>query len=277
MTQNMLRDLFSVEGKVVVVTGGCGQLGWQFARTLIERGARVAAFDLDSSKRRPEDLDNAGLNGDLLMTVPVDVTRRDSIEAGLAKVNSRWGTPDALINNAALDSPPNAPAEENGPFESYPESSWEKVMDVNAKGVFLCCQVIGSQMAVAGRGSIVNISSIYGVVSPDQHLYEYRRTVSSPAFFKPVAYSASKSSLLNLTRYLATYWAEKNVRVNTLTFGGVFNNQDEQFLRNYSARVPMRRMAREDEYNGAIVFLLSDASSYMTGANLTIDGGWTAW
>jgi NAD(P)-dependent dehydrogenase (short-subunit alcohol dehydrogenase family) len=276
MTQNMSQDLFSVEGKVVVVTGGCGQLGWQFTCALIERGARVAAFDLDPSKCRPEDLDNDGLN-DVLMTVVVDVTRRDSIEAGLTKVNCRWGTPDALINNAALDSPPNAPAEENGPFESYPESSWDKVMEVNAKGVFLCCQVIGSQMADAGRGSIVNICSIYGVVSPDQHLYEYRRTGDGPAFFKPVAYSASKSSLLNLTRYLATYWAEKNVRVNTLTFGGVFNSQDEQFLANYSARAPMRRMAREDEYNGAIVFLLSDASSYMTGANLTIDGGWTAW
>jgi NAD(P)-dependent dehydrogenase (short-subunit alcohol dehydrogenase family) len=277
MTQNMSRDFLSVEGKIVVVTGGCGQLGWQFTRTLIERGARVAAFDLDPSKRRPEDLDSAGLNGDALMMIAADVARRDSIEAGLAKVTSRWGTPDALINNAALDAPPNAPAEENGPFESYPESSWDKVMEVNAKGVFLCCQVIGSQMANAGRGSIVNICSIYGVVSPDQHLYEYRRTGDGPAFFKPVAYSASKSSLLNLTRYLATYWAEKNVRVNTLTFGGVFNNQDEQFLRNYTARVPMRRMAREDEYNGAIVFLLSDASSYMTGANLIIDGGWTAW
>lgn len=277
MTQNLSRDLFSVERKIVVVTGACGQLGWQFTRTLIERGARVAAFDLDPSRRGPEDLDSAGVNEDTFMTLEVDVTRRESIEAGLAKVISRWGTPDALVNNAALDSPPNASPEENGPFETYPESSWDKVMEVNAKGVFLCCQVIGSAMAKAGRGSIVNICSIYGVVSPDQHLYEYRRTGGGPEFFKPVAYSASKSSLLNLTRYLATYWAEKNVRVNTLTFGGVFKNQDEQFLRNYSARVPMRRMAREDEYNGAIVFLLSDASSYMTGANLTIDGGWTAW
>ena len=267
----MSRDLFSVEGKIVVITGACGQLGRQFTRTLIERGARVAAFDLNPSQCSPADE-----SGDKLMTVGVDITRRDSIQAGLAEVKSKWGTPDALINNAALDSPPNASAEENGPFETYPESSWDKVMEVNAKGVFLSCQVIGSQLAEAGRGSIVNICSIYGVVSPDQRLYEYRRTPGQ-AFFKPVAYSASKSSLLNLTRYLATYWAEKNVRVNTLTFGGVFNNQDEQFLANYAARVPMMRMAREDEYNGAIVFLLSDASSYMTGANLTIDGGWTAW
>src|SRR5438876_11242612 len=126
MTQNMSRDLFSIEGKVVVITGGCGQLGWQFSRALIERGARVAAFDVDASQRRPQDLDAAGLNSNALLTIAVDVTRRDSIEAGLATVNAKWGTPHALINNAALDSPPNAPAEENGPFESYPESSWDK-------------------------------------------------------------------------------------------------------------------------------------------------------
>jgi NAD(P)-dependent dehydrogenase (short-subunit alcohol dehydrogenase family) len=264
-----------LQDKVAIVTGGHGQLGRQFTMSLVDRGARVAIFDIQDQRwvaeKCPRHLDN-----DNPMVLQVDITKRPSIEAGLSQVNAKWGVPHVLINNAALDSPPNAGAEENGPFEDYPESAWDKVMEVNTKGVFLCCQVIGAGMAEAGRGSIVNINSIYGLISPDQRIYEYRRAGGSP-FFKPLAYSASKSALLNMTRYLATYWAGHNVRVNTLTFGGVFNNQDERFLKNYSARAPLGRMAREDEYNGAIIFLASDASSYMTGANLIIDGGWTAW
>jgi NAD(P)-dependent dehydrogenase (short-subunit alcohol dehydrogenase family) len=147
---------------------------------------------------------------------------------------------------------------------------------VNVKGLFLCCQVVGGAMAAAGRGSIVNIASIYGLVSPDQRIYEYRREAGSE-FYKPVAYSASKSAVLNMTRYLATYWAPRGLRVNTLTFAGVFKQQEARFLENYTRRVPLGRMAREDEYNGAVIFLVSEASSYMTGANMILDGGWTAW
>lgn len=240
---------------------------------LLSYGAKVAVFDVAAERFPVDDFELK----DHLLTVTVDITSRESIEAGLGEVISRWDTPHGLINNAALDAPPNAPAEETGPFESYPESSWDKVMQVNTKGVFLCCQVIGGAMAGAGRGSIVNISSIYGLVSPNQSIYEYRREATGTRFVKPVAYSVSKSALLNLTRYLATYWAKENVRVNTLTFGGVFNQQDPKFLEGYCARVPLGRMAREDEYNGAIIFLMSDASSYMTGSNVIIDGGWTAW
>ena len=272
----MSKDIFNVQDKVVIITGGLGQLGRQFSLALLDRGAKVAVFDVQVDEQSIVDRFGKRGNDDDLFFLPVDITQRSSLESALSNVIARWGTPHALVNNAALDSPPNAPAEETGPFESYPESSWDDVMKVNAKGVFLCCQVIGGQMAATGRGSIINICSTYGIVSPDQRIYEYRTRDGVP-FFKPVAYSTSKSALLNLTRYLATYWAGKNVRVNTLTFGGVFNNQDKQFLKGYCARVPLGRMAHEDEYNGAIIFLISDASSYMTGANLVIDGGWTAW
>jgi len=271
----MSENLFSVKDKVVVVTGGLGQLGRQFVVSLNKRGAKVAVFD---AVARGEDMKRVESQCDKenLLFATVDVTRKDSILEGLSKVVEKWGPPHGLINNAALDSPPNSPAEENGPFETYPEDSWDKVMRVNVKGVFLCCQAAGGLMAEAGRGSIVNICSIYGLVSPDQRIYKYRES-GGGRFFKPVAYSVSKSSLLNMTRYLATYWAESNVRVNTVTFGGVFNNQDEKFLEGYRERVPLGRMANEDEYNGAIIFLLSEASSYMTGSNLVINGGWTAW
>ncbi|RJX31670.1 MAG: SDR family oxidoreductase [Desulfarculus sp.] len=272
----MSPEQFNIAGKVVVITGGLGQLGSQYARELLGRGALVAVLD-----RQVSDPERRRIFGDLaddrrLLCLAADVTRRDSLEQALAGVQERWGAPHGLINNAALDSPPDAPVQENGPFETYPEASWDRVMEVNAKGVFLCCQVFGGTMAQAGRGSIINICSTYGLVSPDQRLYAYRRA-QGQEFFKPVAYSASKSALLNLTRYLATYWGERGVRVNCLTLGGVYNNQDQQFVEAYESRVPLGRMARPEEYNGAVVFLLSDASAYMTGANLVMDGGWTAW
>lgn len=271
-----MTQLFDLADKIVVITGGLGQLGRQFSLALADRGARVAVFDIEATEARVAERFGDRRADAHLVFVPVDVTDRRSLESGLREVNAHWGIPHGLVNNAALDVPPDAPTGEHGPFESYPEASWDRIMAVNVKGVLLCCQVVGGQMAEAGRGSIVNISSIYGMVSPDQRIYAYRRA-GGAAFFKPAAYAVSKSALLNLTRYLATYWAPRGVRVNTLTFGGVLSNQDEQFVKGYSAHVPMGRMAREDEYDGAVIFLLSNASSYMTGANLVIDGGWTAW
>lgn len=268
-----MSDLFDVRGRVVVVTGGMGQLGTEFTRTLASRGANVVVLDVDvSPAKRPEIAKEAR---DRVIYVAADIRKRPELERALGEIEKKWGAPHALINNAALDSPPDAPASENGPFEEYPKESWDRVLDVNLTGTFLCCQVFGGRMAREGRGTIVNISSIYGVVSPNQQLYEYRRK-GGAQFFKPVAYSASKSGLLNLTRYLATYWAPK-VRVNTLTLAGVFRSQDPAFLEEYTLRMPMGRMADADEYNGAVVFLCSDASKYMTGSNLVIDGGWTAW
>jgi NAD(P)-dependent dehydrogenase (short-subunit alcohol dehydrogenase family) len=264
--------LFSVRDRVVVVTGGLGRLGRRFTSALIERGARVAVFDVGTADRARD----TGWAGDRVMVVEADVTGKASLEAALAKVTGAWEVPFGLVNNAALDSPPQAPIEENGPFETYPEESWDRVMEVNVKGVFLASQVVGGAMARAGRGSIINISSIYGLVSPDQRIYEYRRQ-QGQNFFKPIAYSASKSALSNLTRYLATYWAARGVRVNTMTLAGVASGQDESFMRNYLQKVPLGRMAAEDEYDGAMIFLLSEASRYMTGSNLVVDGGWTAW
>jgi NAD(P)-dependent dehydrogenase (short-subunit alcohol dehydrogenase family) len=258
-------ELFDLSGRVAVVTGGMGQLGSVYAAGLAERGMRVALLDVAT-----------GDVPDGTRAYEVDVTDRSAIEEAAREVESEWGAPHLLVNNAGLDSPPDAPAEDVGPFETYPEASFDAVMDVNVKGAFLCCQVIGGGMAREGRGSIVNVSSIYGLLSPVQDLYAFRQT-GGETFVKPVAYSVSKSAVLNLTRYLATYWAKAGVRVNTLTLAGVWNDQPAEFLEAYAARVPMGRMLDAGEALGAVVFLASDASSYVTGANLVVDGGWSAW
>jgi NAD(P)-dependent dehydrogenase (short-subunit alcohol dehydrogenase family) len=255
--------LFDLSGRVAVVTGGLGQLGSEYVAGLTERGMKVAVFDVAAAAGEPGHF-------------RVDVTDRASIEAATEQVIAEWGVPHLLVNNAALDSPPDAPPEEVGPFETYPESSFDQVMDVNVKGTLLSCQVIGAAMAREGRGSIVNVSSVYGLLSPQQDVYEFRRR-EGETFYKPVAYSVSKSAILNLTRYLATYWAKAGVRVNTVTLAGVLDDQPAEFLEAYTARVPLGRMAEARECLGAIVFLASDASSYVTGANLVVDGGWSAW
>jgi NAD(P)-dependent dehydrogenase (short-subunit alcohol dehydrogenase family) len=257
--------LFDLAGRVAVVTGGLGQLGTVCAQGLVEREMRVAVLDL-AEGAAPEGV----------RAFQVDVTDRGAIEGALAEIEADWGTPHLLVNNAALDSPPDAPAEEVGPFETYPEVSFDAVMDVNVKGVVLCCQVVGGAMAREGRGSIVNVSSVYGLLSPVQSLYEFRRA-EGESFTKPVAYAVSKSAILNLTRYLATYWAKKGVRVNTLTLAGVWNDQPAEFLEAYEERVPLGRMLDAREALGALVFLASDASSYVTGSNVVVDGGWSAW
>jgi NAD(P)-dependent dehydrogenase (short-subunit alcohol dehydrogenase family) len=257
--------LFDLDGRIAVVTGGMGQLGSVYVAGLAERGMRVAVFDTAS-----------GEVPDGVRAFPVDITDRAALEEAERELEAEWGVPHLLVNNAALDSPPDAPAEEVGPFESYPETSFDEVMDVNVKGTFLCCQVVGGAMAREGRGSIVNVSSVYGLLSPVQDLYAFRRE-GGETFVKPVAYSVSKSAILNLTRYLATYWAKEGVRVNTLTLAGVWNDQPPEFLEAYEARVPLGRMLEAREALGAVVFLASDASSYVTGSNVVVDGGWSAW
>jgi NAD(P)-dependent dehydrogenase (short-subunit alcohol dehydrogenase family) len=266
-----MNELFTLDGKVAIVTGGAGQLGNQFCNALVGYGAKVAIFDIKN------EADITGtFDPNITRYFQVDITKKASIEAALVKVIQLWGSPNILVNNAAIDSPPNSAGPLNVPFEEFPEDIYEKVMAVNVKGTVFCCQAVGKVMAKNNSGSIINICSTYGILSPHHPVYEYKNK-DGKGWYKPVAYSISKSALLNLTRYLATYWAKKGIRVNTVTPSGIFNHQDEQFLAEYTKRIPMERMAFSHELNGAIVFLSSDASSYVTGANIIVDGGWSAW
>jgi NAD(P)-dependent dehydrogenase (short-subunit alcohol dehydrogenase family) len=273
-----LDPLFSVRDKVVVVTGGFGQIGAEFVRSLHQRGARVAVTS------RSEVTDPAARLGiddqdGRLLAVAMDITDQASVDAGLDRVVATWGVPTVVVNNAGLDTQPSAPPEVSGPFEEFPVEVFREVVDTNLVGTFLVTQAAGRRMRDAGvGGSIVNVGSIYGMVSPVQDIYAYKAEDTGIPFIKPVAYSAAKSGLYNLTRYCATYWGRAGIRVNTLTPSGVRRDtQDAKFQANYIARMPIGRMAEADEYNGALVFLASDASTYMTGSNLVVDGGWTAW
>jgi len=253
-----MENLFDLKGEVGVVTGGNGQLGRQYIKTLSDAGVKTAVLDLKDSN-------------------PVDITNKQEVVKAFEKIEEELGTPTILINNAGIDAPPGAPSSNNGPFEDYPEEIWDSVINSHLKGAFFASQEFLRRIKSSNKkGSVINISSTYGVVTPDQSLYDFRRR-GGEVFFKPVAYSVAKSGILNFTRWLAEYAAPFNVRVNTLVLGGVFNEQDEEFVKEYSRRTILGRMANEDEYNGAILFLASHkASSYVTGATLVIDGGWTA-
>jgi 2-deoxy-D-gluconate 3-dehydrogenase len=274
-------DLFRLEGRVALVTGGAGLLGRRYCEALVQAGARVVVGDLD--RQRATDLASE-LNNSRAIGVGLDVADPRSVQACVEAAVAVFGRLDILINNAALTvrggSETLSPAEYFAPFEEYSLDVWNRALQTNLTGMLLCAQAAGKQMLrqAPSGGVIVNISSTYGVVAPDQRLYD---GVTSPyadtGFNTPVSYAVTKTAVLGLTRYLATYWANKNIRVNALTPHGVFDNHDEAFVRNFVYRSPMGRMARNDEYRGALLFLVSDASSYMTGANLIVDGGWTAW
>jgi len=275
----MIEDLFDVTNRIVIITGGLGQLGSEFVKEFLRRGARVAVFNrtirqqVIQERFTQEERDSSRLH-----FYTVDICKKSDLQQAVSKVTLDWGVPDVLVNNASIDTQPSAPPEVSGPFEMFPEEVFREVVEVNLVGTFLCAQAVGAKMAEAGRGSIINIGSIYGMLSPVQDIYTYKEEQTGIPFIKPVAYSASKSGIYNLTRYLATYWAKKGVRVNTLTPSGVYREtQDKEFQKRYCERIPIGRMARPNEYNGAIIFLSSDASKYMTGANLVVDGGWSAW
>ncbi len=276
----MKDELFSVEGKIVIITGALGQLGSNYAKEFLKRGSKVACFEhSEPTKEKVERVFKDWATSENLRCYKVDITKKQEINDALDDVEKVWGTPNVLVNNAGLDTQPTAPPEVSGPFENFPEEVFRQVTDINLVGCFLIDQAVGSRMAKAGKGgSIINVGSIYGMLSPVQDIYAYKKEMTGVPFVKPVAYSASKSGVYNLTRYCATYWAKQGIRVNTFTPSGVWrDNQDQYFHANYEARIPIGRMAKEDEYNGAIIFLASDASKYMTGSNLIMDGGWTAW
>ncbi|EPK7576321.1 SDR family oxidoreductase [Klebsiella michiganensis] len=271
--------LFSVKDKVIIVTGGLGQLGAQYVKTLHDRGAKVAALATRVDAARVDRVLGAIKDSDRLLCAEVNITDKASINRVLDSIEAKWGVPDGLVNNAGVDTQPSAPPEVSGPFEEFPEEVFREVVKVNLVGTFLMTQQVGKRMKQAGKGgSIINVGSIYGVVSPVQDIYSYKKEDTGIPFVKPVAYSAAKSGLYNFTRYCATYWGRDGIRVNTLTLSGVErSDQDPRFQKNYTNRIPIGRMAKAHEYNGAVVFLLSDASVYMTGSNVVVDGGWTAW
>ena len=271
------RSLFSLEGRVAVVTGAAGLLGRQHSEALAEAGASVVLVDLDQAPldAMAEDL-RSGARGRVL-PVAASVTDAEGLGRVRALVRERFGRLDILVNNAAINDRVEAPdqAPDASRFESYSLDQWRRVLDVNVTGVFLPSQVLGAEMVPLGGGSIVNIASTYALVGPDPSLY--RRPDGSLPFVKTPAYPASKGAELALTRFLAAYWGAQGIRVNALVPGGVQNGQEPAFIERYSARTPLGRMAAPEDYRGALVFLASDASRYMTGATLVVDGGYTAW
>ena len=276
MPNDTLGDLFRLDGRVAIVTGGHGRLGTQYARALTAAGASVALFDLVATTSPV--LQALVDSGARVSSHVVDATDRAAVDAALAEVAARFGTPSILVNNAGLGSSPADAALETGRFEQYPESAWDAMLESHLKSAFITSQSFIAQFRDAGldAGSIVNVSSIYGVVSPDQSVYDDRRR-GGAEFYKPIGYSVAKSGMLNFTRWLAEYCAPFGVRVNTLVPGGVQEAAHAPgFVGEYVKRTPLGRMANDDDYNGAIVFLASRASAYMTGAMLVVDGGWTA-
>jgi len=272
----IVRDKFSLEGRAALVTGGAGLLGRQFTCALGEAGAQVvvADIDFDAAYEHAQDLRASGIQA---IAVRVNVTDPTSVSAMVEHTLSEFDRLDVLVNSAALDpkfDPQHLGAQSANAFEHYALEAWQRSLDVNLTGVFLSCQAAASIMVQQGLGVIINISSTYGLVAPDQRIYP---RVDGQQQYKPVVYSVTKAGILGLTRYLAAYYAGTGIRVNALTPGGIFNQHDDDFVANYSAKAMIGRMAHEDEMNGALLFLASDASSYMTGANLVVDGGYTAW
>lgn len=272
----MGNSLFDLTGRVSVVTGGAGFLGKEFSRALADAGAHIVVADVNKREAAALATSLSAKYKQKILAIETDVRDTGSVSAMVGMVQDVFGRIDALVNSAALDPKfdPKEARKHQQDFEGYPLEAWQQSLDVDLTGAFLCAQAVVPIMKKQRRGVIVNVSSIYGLSGPDQRLYEKDHGSRG---YKPPSYSVTKAALDGFTRYLAAYFAGTNIRVNTLTLGGVFNNHDEQFTKRYHARVPMGRMMKLEEVGGPLLFLCSDASSYMTGANLVVDGGWTAW
>lgn len=269
-------ERFSLRDRVAIVTGGAGFLGVHYCQSLAEFGAHVVVADLDE-EASVEVAEHVSESTEVeALGLSVDVSKPESAQAMVTATMDKFNRIDILVNNAALD--PKFDSEHSGDhinrFEDFPFEMWQQALDVNITGMYLCAQAVSRPMLEANRGLIVNVSSTYGIVGPDQRLYERE---GEAVQFKPVTYTVTKSAVLGLTKYLAAYFHKTGIRVNTLTPGGVFAGHDEEFVRRYSDKTILGRMAEPEDMCGALLFLVSDASSYMTGANLVVDGGWTAW
>ena len=266
---------FSLDGRVAVVTGALGKLGPVWVEGLLEAGAAVVGLDLPDAVPHAafERLQDA-FGSTRLALLGASVTDRDALLKARETVLSAFGVPSVLVNNAGIDQPPSG-AGGGHRLEDIPPEVNRRIFEVNTLGLFQAAQIFGSEMVKAGRGSIINIGSLYAGVAPDPKFYDHIR--SDPPFLKPPAYGASKAAVVNLTRYLATAWGPSGVRVNTLSPGGVLGGQDEQFKRKFCDRVPLARMALHEDLVGPLQFLASDASAYVTGVELRVDGGFTAW
>ncbi len=263
---------FSLEGKTAIVTGASGLIGQKHCEALAAAGANVVVADILELQSK----NVANALGEKHLGLKLDVTSQASLDRAKELILERYGRIDILVNNAAINDMFENPelAKDLSAFENYPLEAFRKSIEVNVLGMFLCSQVFGKVMAEQGSGSIINVASTYGMVGPDQSIY--RDEAGNQTFFKSPSYPTTKGAVINFTRYLAAYWGHKGVRVNTLSPGGVENAQNEFFVKNYAAKTLLGRMAEATDYQGAVVFLASEASSYMTGANLVVDGGWTA-
>jgi|WetSurMetagenome_2_1015567.scaffolds.fasta_scaffold28075_2 NAD(P)-dependent dehydrogenase (short-subunit alcohol dehydrogenase family) len=266
-------NIFSLKGKTAIITGGAGLIGKMQCKALSDFEASVVVCDIDIEK---SEIIANNLNADSF-AIQLDVESEKSITKAKNAVLSKTGRIDILINNAAVNDvfANDTSALEQSMFENYPLELWIKSLNVNLTGTFLCCKIFGTEMANQNKGSIINVASTYGMVGPDQSIYVDEN--GEQKFFKSPSYPAGKGAIINFTRYLAAYWGNKGIRVNTLSPGGIINGQDEYFIKNYSKKTILGKMANPEDYVGAVIFLSSDASSYMTGANLVVDGGWTAW